>query len=91
MIEDFSDQALAQVARPGGYTTMMKPDPLTGLEMNLELLEVPLELAEHILWAHSDAKVIDGDAKGWEATLADLASDLLVRCSELEQRLKGQS
>ena len=88
----FSAQALAAVERPEGYRSPEVLDPITARSMSLTALDVPLGLAERILWAHSDAKVAEGaDALGWEATLADLASDLAVRCAELEARLEQRA
>ena len=86
--EMFSAQALESAAKPGGYTGCLARDSVTGKSMHLEDPAVPLGLAEHILEAHSNARA--RDAHGWEATLADLAQDLWVRCSVQEERLAAR-
>ena len=88
-IEDlFTAEALAAAATPGGYDGGLAHDSVTGRSMHLEDPDVPLGLADHILEAHSEARA--RVAKGWEATLANLAQDLWVRCSVLEERLAAR-
>ena len=84
-IEDlFSAEALAKVARPGGYECENAFDSITGKSMYLEDPDVPLGLAAHIIGAHAQARA--SVATGWEATLMGLAQDLWARCSALEER-----
>jgi len=87
----YSLEALEAVAAPGGYTSPGLCDSVTGRLMSLSIPGVPLALADHILWAHSDGRSPECfKAPSWDATLADLAQDLLLRCNKLEQRLAAR-
>ncbi len=84
----YSPRGRAAITEPGGYASGEAHDALTGEPMHLDRLDVPLALADRILWAHSDARSPGCfSVPGWEAALADLASDLLVRCAALEQQV----